>query len=204
MLLGPRVQLYQLWLDTTAPGFSSHFHLGYLTLIGSVRSGRKTSKHALLEKNYRIPRDGGESEEELLVRRTCHHSDSLLSQLKHVPWLLSCAFIKGQQVLKLSLRDLQSTLMTGIPIMTQVQHVLLTHQALSCPNPLAFLEKEGKGRGREAIFAAHEGYSLLQWFSWPNAEVLPVELKENLVPHSLPRLAGPSSEEGCYRGTHLI
>ena len=99
----------------------------------------------------------------MLVRRIYHHSDSLLSQLKHVPWLLLCAFMEGQQVLKLLLlHELQNTLITDIPIMSKVEHVLLTHQAISCPAPLAFLEEGGKSRGREAAFAAHGDYSLLQ------------------------------------------
>lgn len=97
------------------------------------------------------------------VRRTCHHSESLLSLLKHVPWLLSCAFMEGQEGLKLLLlHKPQSTVMTGVPIMSKVDRVMLTHQAISCPAPLAFLEEGGKGRGREEAFAAHEGYSLLQ------------------------------------------
>jgi len=99
----------------------------------------------------------------MLMTRTSHHSDSLLSQLKHVTWLLSHAFMDGQQALKmLVLHKLQTALMTGIPIMNKVQHMLLTHQAISCPAPSAFLEEKWKGRGREAAFAVHEDYSLLQ------------------------------------------
>lgn len=80
----------------------------------------------------------------MLVRRTCHHSDSLLSQLKHVPWLLSCAFMEGQQALKLLLHELQSTLVTGTPKMNKVEYGLLTHQL---PNPLISLGRGQEGQG---------------------------------------------------------
>lgn len=43
------------------------------------------------------------------MRRICQHSELPLSQLKHVPWLLSCAVMKGSQVLKLLLAIVSSS-----------------------------------------------------------------------------------------------